>query len=122
MSYQSNPETVAFMNRLVSEILDLAPLYTEHMRDNFGEMLPHLLMADFARFAVAKATAPADISQLKVLLEFLERGLESGNVDIENVIAVSFAENLQQEDPNAIDLIKRNSGPLLRKWIAEFGL
>ncbi len=46
---------VTFMTELVAQIPELEPLYSEHMQDNFGEMLPHVLMGDVTRFAVAKS-------------------------------------------------------------------
>ena len=122
MSYQPRPENVALMNRMIAEVPGLLPLYTDHMQDNDGEMLPHLLMADFARFAVANAQDLPSRFHLKKLLDCLEDGLRSGDENVRDLIGASFAWNLQGEDSKAIDVIKQASGPLLRKQIADLHL
>jgi len=41
-----------FVERLLTEIPEFRPVYDEHMRDQQGELLPHVLMGDFVQFLV----------------------------------------------------------------------
>jgi hypothetical protein len=49
-----NSDNAAFVQTLVREVPELASIYHEHIDFN-EELLPHLLMADVGRFAVANA-------------------------------------------------------------------
>lgn len=46
--------TEATILQLVAAHPALAPVLAEHLEDNFGEMLPHLVMADVVRWLVAR--------------------------------------------------------------------
>lgn len=68
----------------------VGPIVATHLADN-GEVVPHLLMADITRWLVAEGPEPA-------ILAALERHYAEGDDDVQNVIALSFLENLLGED------------------------
>jgi len=75
------------------------PVLAEHLSDNDGELLPHLLMGDLLRFVGARVGKQANDSvEVVLLLDLLEREVAGGNADTENVIAVSFLEDLEAEE------------------------
>lgn len=45
--------TESAIKQLVATYPALAPILAEHLDDNFGEMLPHLVMADVVRWLAA---------------------------------------------------------------------
>ena len=57
-----------------------------HIADN-AEVLPHLLLAEIARWMLAKGPNPR-------VLSVLEQYLVMGEPDVQDLIAVSFVENL----------------------------
>lgn len=47
-------ETVAFVGAMTHRCRWLLPVFDEHLRDQEGEVLPHLYMADVERWAEAE--------------------------------------------------------------------
>ena len=95
---------------LFQRIVDVAPGFeavrAEHLRDNFGELLPHLLMADLLRYVALALgapdelhglAAPASEHEVSAILAVLDRGLAEGDAATDNAIAVSFVEYLWGE-------------------------
>ena len=80
----------------------LARLRDEHIAFN-GELLPHVLFGDVIRWVVAHAPATH-------VLEVLERHLTTGDADVDNLIGVSFLENLEPEETT----VRHALGPRLR--------
>jgi hypothetical protein len=40
-----NEQTVAFVRSMVARLPNLSELFEEHVKDNFGEVLPHVFLA-----------------------------------------------------------------------------
>jgi hypothetical protein len=68
----------------------IAALVATHLADH-DEVLPHLLMADITRWLVARGPQPA-------VLAILDRHFSEGDEHVQDVIALSFLENLLGED------------------------
>jgi hypothetical protein len=68
----------------------VAGVVATHLADH-DEVLPHLLMADITRWLVADGPQPA-------VLTILERHFTEGDEHVQDVIALSFLENLLGED------------------------
>jgi hypothetical protein len=79
--------TVAAVGALVDEYRQLTPLLAEHLDDNEGQMLPHLVLSDAVRWLAARVTA--DPALCKSVLDWLEREYERGPEDVQGMIAVS---------------------------------
>lgn len=109
------------IHQLVALAPELGPVYRTHMEDNFGELLPHLMMADITRWlgGVLERTqagglsAPADLEQLHTVVAFLEEQFATGDKATQELIAVSFLENLWQTREQYAGL-KNLFGPSLR--------
>lgn len=113
-----------FTEKLVSEIPELVPLLEEHKLDN-DELLPHVLFGDLTRYVSSlhkdsvEGNRRAD-ETLKRVLSALEAGMASGIKEVEELIAVSFLENLDWDDPN-FQHLKGIFGPNLKKELKNIG-
>jgi hypothetical protein len=95
--------TDALIRDLAAAAPALADLLAEHRADQGGELLPHLYMADVTRWLAAGVES-------RLVLAVLERHLAEGDEDVQNVIALSFLENLGPEHVS----IRAALGPGLR--------
>jgi hypothetical protein len=90
-------------------------VYRTDIEDNFGELLPHLMMADITRWMGAlvgrteddEHASPADRELLQTVVAFLEE-----------LIAVSFLENLGQTGEQCA-VVKNLLGPSLRSSLDQ---
>jgi len=106
-----------FVAQLLEEVPELRPTYLEHLDDNFGELLSHVFFGDVTRWAVdqhavAKRGSVAADEALTRLLNFLERCYPVGDSEVQNLIAVSFLENLPNSREENRE-IRRRLGPNL---------
>lgn len=113
-------ETKTFMLHVAKSVPALSGVFHEHKAD-YDEILPHVLMGDVSRAALQLAgqaqsgSAPGEAA-LKRLVEELERGLQHSGESVEELIVVSFLENLAENDPRFPDL-EKHFGPQLRwEW------
>jgi hypothetical protein len=94
-------EAVAFVDWLVARHPTLAPIREEHMSDNGGELLPHVLFGDVTWHAADLARRASDDpdadDELRRLLEDLNGAMlpVGGDDPVDNLIWVSFVENAQ---------------------------
>lgn len=109
--------TIDFIERLVSSYPRLKPIFDEHVSDNFGEVLPHLFFGDLTRYAVSRflevesGALPQGLEaepELRQLLNDLEDAYADGDEEVQELISVSFLENLPRPGEEA-------SG--LRNWL-----
>ena len=92
----------------------VAALLVEHDRDNH-ETLPHVFMGDVARFAgVLARNGRADFGALDALLAEIELAVTSGIADVEELVVVSFLENLHQTG-DAYEAVVQRLGPECRR-------
>lgn len=79
--------------RLTDAVPEFRPFVAEHLQDNDGELLPHVLFGDLTRFyAGAKERGDHDLARRCLL--FLEKAIISSDRAVEELVAVSFVENL----------------------------
>lgn len=95
----------------------------EHIKD-FDEVLPHLLMADIGRVIESGFTGrstlgltPPSQDEIRAVLAVLEEGLADGDETVDNVISVSFLENLWIQA--RWEQLKPLLGPTLAAEVAE---
>jgi hypothetical protein len=121
--------TKALFQQLLLTAPEFRLAYEEHLTDN-GEVLPHVLMADFARFfldtwRISRSSAASSDHARQVVREclaLLEQGLASPDEDLQNVISVSFLEYLEWagqagQAGQDYNLIKRELGPELQRQL-----
>lgn len=95
-----NGTNVAFVKDLAGRFSGLAELLKEHARDNSGEILPHVFFGDLTRYVLSLHTAAAGAGEsgsrreLREILNLLEGAFSAGDPSLQELIAVSFLENL----------------------------
>ncbi len=117
-----------FISQLLKTIPDIDPIYKEHIRQNFNELLPHVFMADYYRFLVSsykKSISDASDSdhwhQIMVhSTEVLDQALGSDDARLQELI-LSFLENMdpREDEYKAIRLILEQ-GPNLRSALSNY--
>jgi len=88
----TNASNVAAIGALIYRHRALSPLLVEHLEDNNGQVLPHLLMGDVMRWLVAHWGSDPQVC--RSVLAWLEEAHESGNDDVQELIVVSGVENI----------------------------
>ena len=106
--------TQEFVERLAAMDVRIAELLAKHIRDN-DETLPHVFMGDVVQFAGEIAGHEGrDSNLLDAILWVIERALRSGVPEVEELVVVSFLENLEQTE-DAYAEIARRLGPESRR-------
>lgn len=83
-----------FARELVAHAPDLRAVYEEHLKD-CGELLPHVFMGEVTRFLLENSRDRPD--RVERVLAYFECALMTGVEDAEELLVVSFAENLLGE-------------------------
>jgi hypothetical protein len=107
-----------FLPRLAADVPVLGPILEEHLEDNDGELLAHLLLSDIRRWCLEHVTTdPATVQQVA---DGLEHALGSGDEVVENALAVSFVEDLMADGAAGAAVIAM-LGPGMSAMIGWFG-
>lgn len=100
-----------FVTSLTAEVPETTDTINEHLADQEGELLLHLLTGDLRLLAIDWfRTGRTDA--LERLLSVLERGLRKGDEYVENAVAVSFVEDLGWWEPELRPFIETLPGEL----------
>jgi hypothetical protein len=103
-----------FPSELRDRVPGFAHVYDEHVADN-DEVLPHVLLGDFVRFLSQEVELHGpDSEALKQSMPLLERAMASSDPRLQELVAVSFLENLESTDPS-FPAIRRLFGAELEK-------
>lgn len=114
--------TVAFVGALFHRFKVLQPLLEEHLDDQDGEVLPHLLMADVERWAEAEIAKSDESARafVREVLAFLEVAYATQGSEVEELIAVSFLEHLPRPGEPGSQL-RALLGPRLAEELRRIG-
>jgi hypothetical protein len=82
----------AFIDRLEAEVPEATSVVAEHLADNDGELLVHLLFSDLLRLTVSNFHN-GQLGVTDRLLAFVDRCLREGDDYIINAVSVSFVEH-----------------------------
>ena len=82
----------SFVDDLVRECPEARPLVEEHLQDNGGELLLHLVAADVLRLAIAMFNSQ-ETEALGRCLGVVATGLADGDEYVQNAVSVSFVED-----------------------------
>lgn len=114
-------QNIAYDN-FVEQLLTAAPefrdIHRQHVKDN-DEVLPHVLLGEVTRFVI-EAHRRANIGLRTRILDFLESAISSQDGKLQELIAVSFLENLHQAGDDYEEM-KELLGPNLRKNVLLAG-
>lgn len=131
----SDSGSVQLVRRLVAEVPALRRLYAIHTADN-DELLPHVFMGDVTRFVMASEGFSSEEDPIErsreesrrnvdEILKILEKGMLTRDEGVQNLIVVSFLENLDFEAEGFPDFASR-MGPnlaeqlaVLEKWFSK---
>jgi hypothetical protein len=107
--------TAVFVDRLVNEVPELAEVYRQHLAD-CGLLLPHVFMGDVTRYVVSQVMSSSPTEPVSRILNLLERGLQSDDQQVKELIGVSFIENLSDEEV-ALHRLLPQFGEALRREV-----
>lgn len=91
---------ITLVKAMVDRFESLAPLLKEHIADNMGQILPHVFFGDLTRYILALVAAVSSGAgleprcELRDILDFLEKSYAIGDLEIKELVCVSFLENL----------------------------
>lgn len=104
--------TVAAMGAMFDTNRQLIPLLEEHLDDNDGEMLPHLVLADVIRWLVAhRSSEPETCASV---LNWMEAEFIHGPEDVRGLIRVSGVQMIPDPGEPGAEL-RQLLGPALRE-------
>jgi hypothetical protein len=111
-----------FFAGLVGTNDELNMLYNNHLVE-YDELLPHVFMGDMTRY-VMKLAISSTIGEkereveLKRILDYFENAIHGPDEEINNLLVVSFLENLEQSH-QSYNIIKSRLGKELRKSLDQ---
>ncbi|HEV3024273.1 MAG TPA: hypothetical protein VGX76_17480 [Pirellulales bacterium] len=95
--------------------------FEEHRRD-YGEVLPHVFFGDLTRFVQVAFGCSRSSPARQIgsqIIRLLELGISSTDERLQELVSVSFLEDLDH-DHAAFDDIVANLGPTLKKELAAY--
>jgi hypothetical protein len=108
-----------FLEQLRAAVLGFDRVYDEHVADH-GEVLSHVLLGDLVRFLSAEVeVGGGENDVLKQAMSLLERGMRSQDPRVQELVAVSFLENLDPRDPS-FPAIRSLFGPSLEEQYKKY--
>jgi len=103
-----------FAEQLRTVVPGFERVYDEHVSD-YDEVLPHVLLGDLVRFLSAEVELRgAEALALKKAIPLLEDAACSEDERLQELIVVSFLENLEPDDPSFL-AIRNSFGPGLEE-------
>jgi hypothetical protein len=118
-------EATSFVRMLAAQYPEIQELLDEHIRDNLGEILPHVFFGDVTRYLVALANtsrAGSDEARgkLQAILNLLEIKFSAGPREVVDLLSASFLENLPRAGEDGSD-VRTMLGPSLTKELKIIG-
>ena len=94
-------DDAAFVHGLVAAVPPLQAVLAQHLAD-YEELLPHVFMGDVSRFMIGQYNehlegSSGSLAVLEQLFSALERGASEGAERVQEMITVSFLENVAEE-------------------------
>jgi hypothetical protein len=97
--FLADPLSVAFVGALVYANRELLPIWSEHLEELDGEVLPHAFMFQVERWTESQISRLGGVSEVAVkrVLGFLDAAIGSaGDETIAELLSVSFLEHLPE--------------------------
>lgn len=114
-------QAAAFVGSMVARFPGLSALLEEHIKDNHGEMLPHVFFGEVTRYILSLllAASGGGLSprrELRDILTYLEEAYAAGDEELRELISVSFLENLPRPGEAGAE-VREMVGPNLRRQL-----
>lgn len=106
-----NASSVAFICAMMYTHRWLLPILQQNLDESDGEVLPHLIMSDVVRAAIAQYDASPSV--VRELFDWLEKNFILNGEEVRNVIAVSGVEMIPDPTEKGSEL-RELLGPNLR--------
>ena len=108
-----------FVDLLRSAVPGVEDVYRAHIERN-DELLQHVLLGDLTRFVLSEAdTHGQDSFVLRQIMPLLEAAMGSDDEKLQELIAVSFLENVLPED-GGFEAVRAWFGPKLEEQYLKF--
>jgi len=109
------------VDQLLEAVPELRPAYEKHVSD-YDELLAHVFFGDVTRYVAQKARLDkmGKDTPLERTLRVMERCLTSGREEVQELVAVSFVENLM-EHSELLAALKPLMGPSLIRQFEDLG-
>lgn len=104
----------SFTVALLEAVPELEPVYKAHI-DNNDEVLEHVFMGDVTRFAEQIYAGDPESECLARLLKFLDDAFATGDEMVQELVSVSFLENLSRDQESYEGIRDRLSESLARE-------
>jgi hypothetical protein len=99
------------VEQVLAAVPELRPSYDDHLRE-YEELLDHVFLGDVSRFVVAAQACGAD-DVVDRTLSTLEALLRLEDVEIRELVSVSFVENIAWDEDEASERVRERLPPLL---------
>lgn len=109
----------SFADQLRREVPGFEHVYNEHVAD-YDQVLPHVLLGDLVRFLSREVELHgATSAALRQAMSLLEGGMGSRDPRLQELVAVSFLENLDPTDAS-FSTIRTFFGPRLDEQYTKY--
>ncbi|MFN8074864.1 MAG: hypothetical protein U0Q15_05505 [Kineosporiaceae bacterium] len=98
--------TVAFVGWLIFRSPELLPILQEHLDDNDGEILPHVLLFRIREYIEFEFEKEGESELVRAAVESLKAGLVDGDYELLALIQTSFIDDISAE-PHPAAALKR---------------
>ena len=109
----------SFPGKLRAAVSGFDLVYDDHLAE-YDELLPHVLLGDLVRFLSREvALHGSEAMALTQAMPLLEQAMESGDTRLQELVSVSFLENLDADDPS-FSAIRGWFGPRLEEQFKRY--
>src|SRR3954471_14705300 len=114
-------QAVSFVRSIVARFPSLSAILEEHLKDNLGEILPHVFLGDVTRYLPSLLLAASSGGfpirrELRDILDYLEEVFSGDGAELRELISASFLENLPRPGESGAQL-REMVGPTLKRQL-----
>lgn len=110
----------SFVPLLLERVPELLGVYHEHLGRN-DELLPHVFLGDVCRFfADLYVSKNQDISISFRIIKTMDEGYKRGDEETQELVCVSFLENIAHDHDDVYHKIKSDLTPALRRAVKDY--
>jgi hypothetical protein len=118
--YTPSAKTMKLVTDLTARFPGLRPLFADHLRDQFNQVLPYIFLSEVAQYLIelVERGDEASLNDVRAILDFFEEAFINGEEREErDLIGAGFLEAFPRRDERGAAL-RGMLGPVLRKQLA----